>query len=242
VAFTAAEVQTIIDACATAARQTHAAIRLPSRAPCAMCISVCDIEGVLLGVFRMEDTTLFSLEISYTKARNSVYYSNPASRDFDGPRAGQHPLAGIVPAGTAITCRTLGFLSQPKFPPTIDGSSLVGPLYSSALENRVATRFDQMGFAPVSPAQDPSVVPGTQSGIIFFPGSAPLYRNGVLIGGIGVSGDGVEQDDLVTYRGLSAAGIALGFQLGPPSNLRCDRYEFAGVALPYFKFPQNPDG
>jgi uncharacterized protein GlcG (DUF336 family) len=34
-----------------------------------------------------------------------------------------------------------------------------------------------------------------------FPGSVPLYKNGVLVGGIGVSGDGVDQDDLVSYMG-----------------------------------------
>jgi uncharacterized protein GlcG (DUF336 family) len=196
----------------------------------------------MLGIFRMEDTTMFSLEISYTKARNSVYFSNPASVDFDGPRAGLHPLSGIVPPGTAITCRTLGFLSQPRYPPTIDDSLIVGPLYASAVENRAPLRFDQMGFAPTNPGQDPSVIPGTQSGIIFFPGSAPLYRNGVLIGGIGVSGDGVEQDDLVTSRGLSAAQRALGFKLLPTSDIRCDRFQFEGTALPFFKFPQHPDG
>ena len=33
---------------------------------------------------------------------------------------------------------------------------------------------------------------------MFFPGSEPLYVNGVLVGGLGVSGDGVDQDDYVT--------------------------------------------
>jgi len=36
-----------------------------------------------------------------------------------------------------------------------------------------------------------------KSGIIFFPGSAGLFRNGALAGGLGVSGDGVDQDDYV---------------------------------------------
>jgi hypothetical protein len=54
----------------------------------------------------------------------------------------------------------------------------------------------------------------------------------VLVGGLGVSGDGVEQDDFV-----SAAG-AFGFE--PPKNLRADRVQIDGVRLPYLKFPRNP--
>ena len=91
-----------------------------------------------------------------------------------------------------------------------------------------------MGFAPA--------VPPNQSGVIFFPGSAPLYRDGVLIGGIGVSGDGVEQDDFVTAEGIKAAQQALLFQLEPDPSIRCDNFSVRGVALPYYKFPQNPRG
>ena len=70
------------------------------------------------------------------------------------------------------------------------------------------------------------------NGLVFFPGALPLYKNGVLVGGLGVSGDGVEQDDFV-----SAAG-ALGFE--PPKNIRADRVQIDGVRLPYLKFPRNP--
>jgi hypothetical protein len=52
------------------------------------------------------------------------------------------------------------------------------------------------------------------------------------VGGLGVSGDGVEQDDLVT---AFAAG---GFE--PPEAIRADQFFFNGVRLPYYKFPQNP--
>jgi hypothetical protein len=72
-----------------------------------------------------------------------------------------------------------------------------------------------------------------QSGIVFFAGSAPLYRNGQLIGGLGVSGDGVEQDDYVT------AGGAQGYE--PPAAMRADQTFLRGVRLPYWKFPRNPE-
>jgi len=47
-----------------------------------------------------------------------------------------------------------------------------------------------------------------RNGIITFPGGVPLYRNGALVGGIGVSGDGVDQDEAVAFGG--AAGYEPG--------------------------------
>jgi len=48
-----------------------------------------------------------------------------------------------------------------------------------------------------------------RNGIITFPGGVPLYKDGVLVGGIGVSGDGVDQDETVAFAG------AVGFEPGP---------------------------
>jgi heme-degrading protein len=66
-----------------------------------------------------------------------------------------------------------------------------------------------------------------------FPGSVPLYRNGVLVGAIGVSGDGVDQDDLI------AAAGANGFS--PPVEIRSDQIFVRGVRLPFLKFPRSPN-
>jgi hypothetical protein len=73
-----------------------------------------------------------------------------------------------------------------------------------------------------------------QNGIVFFPGSTPLYENGLLVGGFGVSGDGVDQDDVVTAAGM------VGF--APPLHLRADRVFYRGVRLPFQKFNRNPEG
>ncbi|HLY12596.1 MAG TPA: heme-binding protein [Planctomycetota bacterium] len=64
-----------------------------------------------------------------------------------------------------------------------------------------------------------------QDGIIEFPGGLPLYRNGELVGAIGVSGDGVDQDEHV-----AAAGAA-GFEA--PKAIRVDTVTNNGV--PYTK-------
>jgi len=60
------------------------------------------------------------------------------------------------------------------------------------------------------------------NGIIEFPGGVPLYRDGKLIGAIGVSGDGVEQDENVAEAG------ALGFE--PIDAIRIDTVTNGGVA------------
>jgi hypothetical protein len=82
------------------------------------------------------------------------------------------------------------------------------------------------------------------SGIVFFPGSLPLYRNGVLVGGLGVSGDGVSQDDFVTGGAVDEA-CGFGGPCGVPSfeapiNIRADQVVIRNVRLPYLKFPRNP--
>jgi hypothetical protein len=134
--------------------------------------------------------------------------------------AGITDLPGM-PSGTAITNRTISFGAQPLFPPGIDGSG-PGPFFNLFL-NDIA--------APCSQGSQPSNA--NQSGIVFFPGSLPLYKNGVLVGGLGVSGDGVDQDDYVTFHG------AEGFL--PPSNIQADNYSIQGVRMPFLKFPRNPE-
>ena len=64
-----------------------------------------------------------------------------------------------------------------------------------------------------------------QDGLIEFPGGMPLYRNGELVGGIGVSGDGVEQDENVAEAG------AKGFEA--PKAIRVDTVTNNGA--PYTK-------
>ncbi|MCZ6460301.1 MAG: heme-binding protein, partial [Gammaproteobacteria bacterium] len=48
------------------------------------------------------------------------------------------------------------------------------------------------------------------NGLQIFPGSVPIYRGSQLIGGIGVSGDGIDQDDMISFLGLHNAGVTLG--------------------------------
>jgi uncharacterized protein GlcG (DUF336 family) len=211
--LSAAEVTTILNNAEATANQTRAAIRLPLNSATRMVIAVADLDGTLIGLRRMTDSTVFSIDVAASKARNMVY--------FNGPNRTANDLPG-VPMGTAVTNRTISFGAQPLFPPGIDGSS-PGPFYNLFLQDldNPCTQGDQSGPPNVN-----------KSGIVFFPGSAGLYKNGVLVGGLGISGDGVDQDDYVTSGGTA------GFEA--PTSIRADQIFINGVRLPYFKFPRNP--
>ncbi len=78
------------------------------------------------------------------------------------------------------------------------------------------------------------------NGIQIFPGSVPIYRGSTLIGGIGVSGDGVDQDDMISFLGLHNAGELLGTINNAPKEMRADQLTPKGVRLRYVQCPQAP--
>ncbi len=61
------------------------------------------------------------------------------------------------------------------------------------------------------------------NGIQIFPGSVPVYRGNQLVGGIGVSGDGIDQDDMISFLGLHNAGVRTGSVNNAPNEIRADR-------------------
>jgi uncharacterized protein GlcG (DUF336 family) len=204
------DVAAIISQAVATAQITRAVIRLPSGSATRMTIAVADLDGTILGLHRMPDGTVFSIDVAVAKARNVIYFSGPsAPADLPG-----------VPAGTALTNRTIGFGAQPLFPPGIDGSN-PGPFFNLFLTD-LAHPCTQ-GSQPAS---------ANQNGVVFFPGSLPLYKNGVLVGGLGVSGDGVDQDDYVTNAGAQ--------NFAAPAAIRADQVVIDNVRLPYLKFPRNP--
>jgi uncharacterized protein GlcG (DUF336 family) len=208
--LTQSDVANIISQAVATAEITRAVIRLPPDSRTRMTIAVTDLDGTVLGLHRMPDATVFSIDVAVAKARNVIYFSGPT---------GTPDLPGL-PAGTAVTNRTIGFGAQPFFPPGIDGSAL-GPFFNLYTFDRAHPCTQ--GSQPANP---------DQNGIVFFPGSVPLYKNGVLVGGLGVSGDGVDQDDYVTNGG------AQGFEA--PDDIRADQVIIDNVRLPYLKFPRNP--
>ena len=104
----------------------------------------------------------------------------------------------------AFSTRAVGFMSQRFFPVGIEHTGN-GPLFG--LQNDLSVKLTDPGVA----ARNEEL----RNGITIFPGGVPLYRNGVLVGAVGVSGDGVDQDDMIAYNGASD------FQ--PRDDIRSDR-------------------
>jgi uncharacterized protein GlcG (DUF336 family) len=253
-------VQTIINQVVASADITRAQVRLPLGSAARVIATIVDNRGLILAHFRMEDTLCDAIDVVPAKARSTVYYCQPGGPFATATTNGVFPFpfgdqwSGFPTdptgqnRGIALTTRTLGFLSQPFYPPGIGGTfsqadyiaalpnftpapgnTAPGPLFNLALLNQLPAQVDRWGNAPADA--------GYQNGLTFFPGSVPLYKadlNGVmqLVGALGVSGDGVEQNDLIAFEG------GRGFE--PPPELRIDNFEFDGVKLPYLKFPETP--
>lgn len=215
----AIEVQQIIDQAVEQANKTRAAIRRPIGSPARVFVSVSDVKGNILGIWRTPDATIFSYDVSAQKARTVVAFSDPTSSLGSNLRT---TLGLSATAELAVTCRAVGFLSQDFYPPGIDRDLLDfdlerGPLFEGE-EFKLQENLRLLPFG---------------NGITIFPGGVPLYKDGKLVGGIGVSGDGVDQDDII------AAAGAKGFE--PPPEIRCDQFFYNGVRLPYVKFPRRPE-
>ena len=122
----------------------------------------------------------------------------------------------------AMSSRTIGFLAQKFYPPGIDGREH-GPLFG--FQEAVSLRQSPKGGFPGNP--------NLPNGITIFPGGFPLYRNGKVIGAIGISGDGVDQDDIIGISGTK--------DLQPAPEHRADQFTYRAARLPYVKFPRDPE-
>jgi uncharacterized protein GlcG (DUF336 family) len=85
------------------------------------------------------------------------------------------------------------------------------------------------------------------NGIQIFPGSVPVYRGNTLVGGIGVSGDGIDQDDMISFLGAHNAGLRVGTIGNAPAAIRADQIVVpvagasgGGVRLRWVNCPFNP--
>ena len=218
--LTSREVTNIIVAAANRARTTRAGIRLPRGQAAQTFISVVNNPNLtgsaplILGSFcTSPDTTRFSWDVSVQKARTALFFSSN---------------------NRAYSARTVGFLAQSTYPPGIGGTQ---PGLFFGLQERfsIITPAPLLATNPVNGAvftTSTNVDANLPNGITIFPGGFPLYRNGVLIGAIGVSGDGIDQDDIIAASGASL--------FPAPEPIRADRSQYRGARLPYAKFPRNP--
>ena len=156
----------------------------------------------------------------------------------------------------AFADRSGGNLSRPFYPDGINGNQH-GPFskpfaswspFTTGLQldltvNRLVGHVAFVAGLPGAVAdvpQDCTTLPRLLNGLQIFPGSVPIYRGSTLIGGIGVSGDGVDQDDMVAFLGLHEAGQILGTINNAPPAMRADRLQPQGTRLRFVQCPQSP--
>lgn len=223
--LTAADVTEILTEAARRSAITRAGIRLPRGKAAQVFITVVNnpnadgIAPVILGTFRTREATIFSWDVAIQKARTALYFSGPFAASLFPPG---------LPTRRAYSTRAVGFLAQSLYPPGI-ARTAPGPFFGLQETFSNFTGKNPLNDVVVAGARDPNL----PNGITIFPGGFPLYRDGELIGGIGVSGDGIDQDDII-----GASGAAL---FPPPSEMRSDQIIFRGARLPYAKFPRNPN-
>jgi hypothetical protein len=82
-------------------------------------------------------------------------------------------------------------------------------------------------------------------GMQIFSGGFPIYRGTTLVGGIGISGDGIQQDSMISFLGLlnfSEPTAGLTPVANAPLNIRSDNLspEGSGNNLRYANCPAAP--
>ncbi|MDZ3833247.1 MAG: heme-binding protein [Sphingopyxis sp.] len=183
----------------------------------------------------------------------------PAVRTFlNDPAA----LTGTV----AFADRSGGNLSRPYFPDGEVGRPH-GPLsrpiaqfnpFSTGLQSAliIGNLGAHLGFVSGASATDtparcttlPDVAADQnrlQNGIQIFPGSVPIYRGTQLVGAIGVSGDGIDQDDMISFLGTHNGGARVGGIGNAPVGIRADNIvvtlaDSKTVRLRYISCPFAP--
>jgi uncharacterized protein GlcG (DUF336 family) len=252
--LTAAEVTALLEEAFKVMAHSRGAIRQPVDSTAQVTIAVTDTRGVILGVVRGPDASLFGTDVSVQKARTANFFSGSfTAADLSGDPSDDvrgfvqktrdfFPDPAALTGKTAISARAVGNLARPEFP---DGevSRANGPLsrpiaqfsiFSTGLQSAlIITNIAQhLGFVTGAGPDTaprctflPDAAPGQnrlQNGIQIFPGGFPIYRAGKLIGGIGVSGDGIDQDDMVSFLGVFNAAARVGIAEADPA-IRADQ-------------------
>lgn len=179
-------------------------------------------------------------------------------RDFLGD---QTALTGTK----AFADRSGGNLSRPYFPdgelgrpngplsrPIADFSPLATGLQAALIKSNLVQHavFVQGSLNAADVVQRCTAVPDTptgrkrlSNGIQIFPGSVPIYRGTKLVGAIGISGDGIDQDDMIAFLGTHNGGAKAGTFGNAPKDMRADTIVVPigqGVRLRYVNCPFAP--
>ena len=273
----AGEVDALLTSAIITASRTRAAIRYPLDTNARVSIFVVDDLGNPLGFVRSQDAPVFGIDVSLQKARGAALFSSTdaagvlsSGQGFSRNYVAETTAFTGVPlnGSYAYTARSIGNMARPFMPDGIDGTG-PGPLslpfpgvgntwspFNTGLQlDIVKTAMIASIAHPASPPSGCASGSGlggrARNGIQIFPGAVPLYRSGTLIGAIGISGDGIDQDDLVAFYSSSRAGLnyagqstvgdpELGFNA--PQAMRADHINLTPeqIRLRYVNCPEAP--
>ena len=264
--LTREEVEEILLQSLRVARRTRSQIRRPLGAYAQVSVTVIDASGNVLGQARSPDALLDSSDVTLQKARAAVFFSRTTAADrltlagmgaYVGSTQTFFGRTDALRNGRAFSSRAIGSLHRPNFPDGIDVKPR-GPLsrgldwspFNAGLEldlvlkpqlqilNNALQTCTSNGATPINI--------GLANGITIFGGGFPIYRefNGsfYLVGGIGASGDGTDQSDLIGLVGLQQASNVLAKT--PPltalATYRAPRHPPLSLRISGLKYAQCP--
>jgi uncharacterized protein GlcG (DUF336 family) len=261
-ALSPAEVRAVLEEAFKVMSRARAQIRRPLDSPAQVSISVVDTWGTPLGLVRSPDAPIFGTDVSLQKARTAAFFSNPRAGAllFADPDPGVAPTvaatrsfladSAALTGKSAFSNRAVGLLARPYFPDGEVGRPN-GPLsmpiasfspFATGLQTALIARTlgaDRCTNVPRAPSGQQRLANGIQ----IFPGAVPIYRGSTLVGAIGVSGDGIDQDDMIAFLGTSNGGKKVGSIGNAPKAQRSDRIVVkvgVGVRLRYVNCPFAP--
>ena len=274
--LTAAEVTAVLEEAFKVMSAARAQIRRPLDSRAQVSISVVDTNGAVLGLVRSPDAPIFGIDVSLQKARTAMFFSSmiAAQQLLGNPDPDVSMFvtnartffanANAFTGQNAFSNRAIGNISRPYFP---DGELGRPPgafsrsvqefnpfstgLQSALIEGNVLQHvLFVLGAGPDTPQQctqnpNPALL---ANGMQIFPGSVPIYRGSTLVGAIGVSGDGIDQDDMISFLGTHNASARVGGLNNAPPAIRSDQIVVPGpnvllrwVGCPFAPFIGSSD-
>lgn len=259
-AMTRSEVTRLLREALNVALTARAQIRRPLNSFVQVTIAVAGADGEILGIVRTPDAPVFGTDVALQKARSAAFFTTAtaplelAKVGLEGYYSDMQRFLGpaFTPGKTAFGDRSIGNIARPFFPDGQNGRG-PGPLsvpfarwspFNTGLQLDLVfdgllqhLAFVTKGTTDVVPVCG---LPALANGLQIFPGASPIYRGSRLVGAIGISGDGIDQDDMVAFLGLSRFGQRFGTLDNAPRGIRADRLKPQGVNLRYVQCPYKP--
>ena len=268
-----AEVKAVLEEAFKVMSRARGAIRQPLDSRMQATISIVDTRGAVLGLARAPDAPVFGTDVSLQKARTAAFFSGSFAADelnahpSADVRGFVQAFRTFLNDQTALTGRMafaerpIGLLARPYFPdgqvgtpngplsrPIQNFSPFSTGLQSALILGNLAEHLGFVGGAATDTGQCSGLGSGSgvnrlANGIQIFPGGVPIYRGTTLIGAVGVSGDGIDQDDMVSFLGLFNGGQRVGGIGHADPSIRISAKPFPtadGGFLPYVQCPFAP--